>query len=504
MRRISTLVAAVALAIGCSSGSKPSISEPKADPKLASVTFRVAFPSGAVKSLIDPATTEIELYVTSPDGYSATEYLTPDAPTRTLLLPPGYYYFGAYAYDDLGNGLEAAGSAGRLVPGANQVVISFVNGDWTLVDPVTLSNGTVVEGFSLVFDENQEGWPFAFDPGIPFLSNAYYMNYRLSDGQGGVLPPGTSRVRHYTQTAGGIVNRSAFDGGGYSLTNACGEANDQPYLGSCPGGDGPPAPGERWIRVIGATGDEGGCRDCSYEDQLRNDALRKLLPRETYDPDIGAVSNTRVVTGTQIAGTLIEYEFASGSFELVTGITGPPQVEEPATSAAPDADFVLTVSSYREALLCRDGFNGTTPNGTVETGDWNLFRSDCSSGPCVPTTESCGVDLDEDGEYEYYQCGYPEGPDAGECSYGLVPGDPGDLGEFCDGWWDEYAQTCNGPGDGVALPWEFHDMNGDGVVETGSFYFTQAVAESFTVVGHAYSFTANGAPLDRNTEVVIQ
>ena len=130
---------------------------------------------------------------------------------------------------------------------------------------------------------------------------------------------GVTRIRHLTQFGGGAVNRSALDGAGYDIDGQCGEQQDEPYVGSCPDSDGR-LPGSKWIRLLGDLG--GGCTDCSLGDR----AMQALLPggkgeSGAFDPDIRPIVNSRVVSGTQLAGTLLEYEFLDGSSELLEGLT---------------------------------------------------------------------------------------------------------------------------------------------------------------------------------------
>jgi hypothetical protein len=153
----------------------------------------------------------------------------------------------------------------------------------------------------------------------------------------------------------------------------------------------------------------------------------------------------------------------------------------------PDPEFSLTVTGYDMAIVCEDGRNGGTVDGVIDTGGWD--------------TSSPGPDGDADGEPDYYAWRGFDGffGGVGECDLGLVS--DGDLGDWCDDW---DGMSCNGAGaDGVALPWEFQDQDGNGVVDTGDFYFSHAVRFQFQVAGTKHAFVATGSQGGGST-IVIQ
>lgn len=492
MKRTSILAAIAAMAIGCSSGGGGggggTVPAPQ-DPTMATVRFAVKFPSAGMTSIIDPGAESIVVHAL--DEASFTMYgpvtLTRLANTGTLVLPIGSYVFMAEELDGAGTLLESSFTAGKVLAGSNSVVISLLSGEWTLGTPVVLSNGVQVTGFEVSYvDSSANGYANAFETSIPAASNGYGITYRLEDPVLGALN-GVSRIRHITQFGGGTVNRSGLDGGGYDLDAQCGEQQDGPYAGSC-SNDGPPTPDHKWIRILGPM-ETGGCRDCGPGYQ----AIQDLLPPQQFYPDLRPLANARVVSGSQIAGTLIEYQFAMGSSQLIES-AGPLVVPPPpaAPPLVPDAAFATTITEFRTAIVCRDGLNGQTPDGSVDYGTWRLEGAQ---------------DPDFDGTVDYWDNGWPEGnmgpPLLGECTYGLEPA-TSDLGEWCDGWWDSFAHTCVGPGDGVAMPFEFVDQNADGVVDVGSFYHRFVAKQQFQVYGQSYSFTAAGVALDRTTTIVIQ
>jgi hypothetical protein len=435
---------------------------------MATVTFGVAFPGSGAKSLIheDAATIEVEVFDVE-FGPVATLTLTPADPTESVTLLPGFYTFTAVALDAASNPIEFAGTAGRVVAGPNSVVITFLNGAWTLETPITLSNGWMLDRFYLAFDEAGMGGPASFEPNVPKLMNTYVLTYGIDDGVDGLM--GEARVRAYTQFGGGTVNRSTFDGGGYNLTDRCGESYDwPPPPGACPEGDGE-QPGERWIRIVGDSGGD-NCGDCSPGDR----AVRALLPAESYEPDISGIADTRIVDGLTIAGTIIDYEFAGASEELVMG---PFAASPSGAPMGPDPEFTLTVTGYDMAIVCEDGLNGGVTDGDIDTGGWDTSRP--------------GPDADADSFPDYYEFrGFDGMFGVGECDLGLTWNV--DTGEWCDGWWD--GMSCDpGGADGVVLPWEFQDQDGNGVVDTGDFYFTHAVRFQFQVVGLKHAFVATGS-----------
>lgn len=491
MKRIGILAAIAAAAIGCTGGGAPATPGPApVDPKLATVKFAVAFPKQGMRSVIDPNAAVIRVRAMSDQAmmeYGPVE-LTPANQTGTLTLPVGNYVFWAEELDAAGAVLENAYTGGKVLAGSNSVVLSFLSAEWTLGTPITFSTGAELTGFELAYaDSTAAGYANAFEKNIPSVSNGgYALTYRLD------VPVlravnGVTRVRHVTQFGGGTVNRSAFDGGGYDLVALCGEQQGGPYPGSC-AKDGPPAPGSTSIRIIGQLDRGDDCGNCSLGDRT----VRALVPAQQFVPDLRPLANSHLVSGTRIDGTIIEYGFVSMSQELLE-LTGPFTPPPPAAvpPATPDAAFATTLTEYRMAVVCRDGFNGRTPDGIVDTGSWHLEG---------------GQDVDGDGTPDYWDRGWLDGymgpPDVGECNYGLEKTD--NPGEWCDGWWDSFNHVCNGPGDGVALPWEFVDMNGDGVVDLGSFYLRFLGKQEIRITGRSYSFTATGVALDRSTSIVIQ
>lgn len=477
MRRTGVVLATMlAAAAGCSSGSNPSISDPRPGGDMATVTFRAGWPTAAGKSLVDwNDTGEVAIYVEDESGSVADCSLTPVEPTCTLVLPAGFYAFYGERYDLNGIFVEGAGIAGKLIPGSNTVAMTFLSGEWTFDSPITLSDGTTtIQGFSLGYPGAGVGVA-AFEENVPALSNEYGLSYLIDEGSG--LFSGVTRIRHLTQFGGGTLNRSALEGAGYSLTQHCGEQYDGPYDGSCAGDGGPGGdPSERWIRILGDTGDDMDCGGCNESER----AVRRLLPGETYDPDIRPFANASVSEGTQIAGTLIEYQFGGGSVILVEGATGP--VTVPAAPLA-DPEFDVTAASYRPVIICREGFNGGATDDGVQTGDWVLEG---------------GVDLDDDLVEDYYERGWLTGANVGECNWGLEPADPGDVGEVC-----ELQYGCDS-GNGVVEFADFEDRNGDGRIDTGSFFFSHYLKESFNVYGHAYPFTATGTAAPQGTSFSIE
>jgi hypothetical protein len=494
-------LAAAATVAGCSGGaSRPAVSDPApGDSTTGTVTFRATFPAPPVDpSLISTATTSIVVTWEPTSGATTAQNfgartLTAGLPSTTVKLPVGRYYFTAEGKDALGASVEKIGTGGKVIAGDNAVAMTFLNGKWLFKNgagadqPIELLSKTAdgaapltVSGFYLSATPNQLQRS-ALDPSLSMMRNIYRTTYITND----VLNPyKETEIELYAQFGGGATNPSALDGAGYDLAANCGEFRSGP--GGC-NNNGPGALGDRSIRILGVMDGSG------------KDPSRKLLP-QTFSQNIAALADTRIVDGLTISGHLLEYVFVAATTSIVTNasppVTGsalPPPVTTAAQSAAVSLAG-LVVSEGQPIVLCSG----------PDQGEWQFTNYCCDSGPCTPCGD-CSV-RDGLGNFLYATCGQlsPTGL-PGTCTWGLQPATPGAIGEYCaDFQWPSGPCRQAAPTNGIYHPWSFYDLNGDGAVDTGSLYFRQYQAQSFTLDGWAYPFTAKGSLVPQTMTITIQ
>ena len=549
MKRLALLLAlcmaAFVVLSGCkgSGGGSSSADQPVSTPapvqaKTASVTFAAKFPSkdSTAKSLINTATTQIIVNWYEFNGpNTGSAILTAQTPSTTVMLAPVKYIFEAIATSGTGtsNILDRAATAGKLNAGANTVNITFLSGKWTFTDgagstntPIELSaaaSSLIVDGFYLSGIDGSVNsgatGTTALNGTMPYV-DAYYL---LTWGTGSWSDvTRQTNADHYTQFTGGTTNIDAFDGGWYNLTKGCPDYGD-----SCRA-----SVNDRLIGIIGASPDH-------------NDGAEQMLPAQTFSPDITTYATSKIVDGTTITGNMLEYVLSAETVTIVyTGATGTALPAKAAfaggTKAAlltATADAVKSSQSantrinpfnnteYRSVVVCNDGYNGTTPDGLVSLGSWTFTPMICPancSGNCMCTPDptpgaTCGRGTQTNGVYEYYECGWVDcardisgycigNGDPGECNYGLVATNPSSLGEYCPCGVNNSTSpaTCwtGGCGQQVPSPWNFYDLNGDGVIDFGSFVFAHYLKRDSTLDVYVYPFTAKGTP-PQGTQIIV-
>jgi hypothetical protein len=507
------LAALAAAAVGCSgtSSTTPAVSDPTPGAKdVGTVTFRATFPAQPVDpSLISTAAATIavkwEPYfgATTAQNYG-TATLSRANPTYTVKLPIGLFYFTAIARDAGAVVLEAAGTGGKVIGGDNAIAITFLNGKWLFTTPIEIlsqkndaSGPLVIDGFYLYGNDPNNIRKNALDPGVPQLENDYHGTWITNDS---LNPNKQADLQVRTQFGGGAFNPSTLEGLGFNLTQNCGETYNGPSTcNTGPGG----GLNERNIRLWSG-GNGGGRSDSAY---------RRLLPSNMSSSPLGQAQETRIVDGTTIAGTLLEYVFVAGTTSFVRNqgplVQGSSLGEVVSAAQSTNTAFTnLVVTEAREVIACQDGYNGGIVDGVVQMGTWD-FRDTCcpSGGPCAPCGPSSAV-YDAAGKFLYAERGNYNwsGPgDPGECNWGLVlPAGSTNRGELCP-WFDYNTGTCMGGTTNVVVqPWDFHDLNGDGFISTGDYYFAHYLMTSFTINGWAYPFTAKGSLVTQSLSVQIQ
>jgi len=537
------LIAVMMVGYGCQSSStsssdtsQPEVSTPApVQAKTASVTFAATFPSknSTAKSLINTATTQILVNwyeYNSPN--TGAVILTPSNPTATVMLAPIKYVFEAIATNGTGttNILDKAASAGKLNVGANTVNITFLSGKWTFKDgtgatttPIELSAGSaslIVDGFYLSgIDGNVSSGSTgtsALDGTLPYVGVDYLMTWGTGSWSN-VARQGYAS--HYTQFTGGSTNIDVFDGGFYNLTQGCSD-----WDSACN-----EVTGDRAIGIIGASPDH-------------NEGAEQMLPAQTFSPDIMTYATSKIVDGTTITGNMIEYVLSSETTTIVyTSATGSAIPAKAAFAGGKKAALLTAVAGavksaqsantrinplnnteYRGVVVCKDGYNTGVTDGVISLGTWTFQENNCPSGggQCFPDPSPaafCGKGTPVQTSpvvYEYYTCGNVDcirdvsgfcisNGDPGECNWGLLAANTGNLGEYCSCGYDQNNQMCNSGCTGqIVSPWNFGDLNGDGVIDFGSFAFAHYLKRDSTMDVYVYPFTAKGTPAE-GTQVIV-
>lgn len=485
MKLLSLLLTAAVMSAaalsGCSSGGDVASSQSGSAAK-ADVSLSVVFPGsgGASKSLIPAGTQVIEVYASSnpipqdifpgmPIEQLGTliATLTPAAPSTTVQMVPGNYYIGAFAFDaDSSNTsrrvLSVAMTGGTIVTGANSVELTFVEGTWTFKDaaggPLTLSDGTVLKDM-VVGGE--------FDQPV-FKKGAIDFSKPVGFGFGPV------RLRFSNNTSartfGGIesqfigtqkTNRLFTDS--YNITRKCSSFDS---FSSCNDRKGDHV-------VLVTSGPEDDLSDFLQEDVKQGNAVT-LLGNTVFNPAIPAnfFADTSLTNGTTMSGNMLE--IVATTDRTVSVKTGMP-AKVTAGVKAVSANTKLTGITVTE----RD-YALYNPSGGTNVGNWQLFDARTTS----------------DGK-TFYESGFlnctPQSCNAGDYTFGLVPA-TSNVGEYCHVF-DFLAKSCSqqlpGTGD-VYYPWNFYDLNANGVIDYGSFTFNFHLEEKQTYDVFKYLFTATG------------
>lgn len=430
---------------GCGGANSDTASDKQSQATKAAVTFAVTFPgtNGAVKSLIPLNAQVVEVYArstTSPPTYDPNNpnsqfgtllaTLSPTLTSATVQMTPGLYMVYALAYDsaDVASRtmIGETFATGEIKSGqANTIVLTFMNGQWTLVDasnsaaPITLSDGTVLNDFVI---QGNSDVRFRF---------GNYTSARTSGGMVAIFS--------------GATNNSILYAEGYNLTKNCSTYNSQ----ACD-----ESPGDQILMVSGkdSTASTAFQGIDMFSGNLLQGSGDTLLPnngRDMFTQNgvaldlMSAMPDTVVTGGNLITGGIVEWKPLT---DRVTTLATAPVAKMVKSALAIKAQSTntsysnLTVKSV-EALVC----SGTNPQNR---GTWS-FANNSSAGKlllgnkvCYSTSGSQSIYLNN----QYDPVLMQQVANAGDYSYGFAPTDINNLGDYCHEWDNmQYIYTSGVP-----------------------------------------------------------
>ncbi len=508
---VALFVAAGSLS-GCGSGSMSASSPGQTQVAKASVTIAAKFPTqdGAVKSLIPTGAQAIEVYIQSvPYTYDPTKpngtllaTLTLAEQSKTVQIAPGTYMVVAIAYDSTDPAARKAigqtSTGGEIKSGQpNTIVLTFLDGQWTIVDandtasPLVLSNGTLLKDFIVTSDGQQP----------MYKAGKSSIDYTKPVGGGS----GILRLRFDNNTSArtygnmmsqfvGTGNSTSVSSDSYNLTQKCGFNN---YYGiPCD-----ETAGDQVVMI--SSKDDGNYQSGGpYMGTTLYGSAESLLPgggRTSFTQNGAAVDltaampDTFVTGGTVITGGIVEWKPATNkSTMLGTPATVTKMVKSTLAVKAQSANSGypgLIVKNY-ETIVC----SGTTPKNR---GTWS-FANNTSAGKVVLGSRVCYTNYPypwQNSQYDPITMQYIT--NAGDYSYGFVPTDINNLGDYCHQW--NYQnnvcmQRLPSSGD-IYIPWNFQAVASamKTSINYGSFKFSFWSESSQTGTAYIYPFRAKGS-----------
>jgi hypothetical protein len=511
-RKYAVLIAFAMLAVaaslsGCGSAHSDAVSPGQSQAAKAQVTVAVKFPSadGAVKSLIPAGAQVIEVralpvpYTYDPNNPNGVliATLTPAVPSTTIQINPGNYLVVAQAYTsaDINTRMIAGqtSTGGEIKSGqANTIVLTFLDGQWTIVNstdvptPIVLKNGTSLKDF-IISSSQQMGkaGKSLIDSSKPVGGGGGMVRLRFSNFTSARINGGM--VSQFI----GTTSTTILNGGSYNMTKQCGFYN---YY-NIPCDDGA---GDQIIRISGK--DNGGDYQSGgyYEGEMLYGSAKSLLPGGgmTFTQNgtpldlTAAMPDTLIAKGNTITGGIIEWLPATVSINTL----GMPPVgkavkRSEATKAAQSTNseyLNISVKSY-EPKIC----SGTNPQNR---GTWT-FANNTSAGKIVLGGRVC-----YNPDSTYLESSNPvtgQNMNSGDYSYGLVPANNSDLGDYCHVWsysTNMCSQRLPMSGD-VYYPDRF--VAAKSAMKTsisyGSFKFNFWLERSQTGNAYIYPFKAKGS-----------
>ncbi len=523
----SALFSAAALLSGCgSTGSgSPSIGQNQA--AKAEVTIAAKFPTadGAVKSLIPAGAQAIEVYAQpmpftydpiNPSG-TLIATLTPTEQSKTVQIAPGMYMVFARAYDSTDPATRTivgeTSTGGEVKSGqANTIILTFLDGQWTIVNasdvpsPLVLSDGTQLIDFIV-------------ESGSQPLAKAGKSSIDFSKPVGG--GSGAVKLRFNNNTSAraagwmasqfvGTLNSTLLGNDGYNLTKKCGF--DTFYGLPCE-----ESAGDQIVMISGK--DNGGSQSGNPSDgSILYGSAESLLPSggvTTFTQNglpldlMAALPDTTITGGTIVTGGVIEWK-PSTDRTIVLG-TPVAKVAKGATAIkaqSTNTPYVNITVKDVETIVC----SGTNPQNR---GTWS-FANNTSAGKVVLGSRVCYTN------YPYVNSQFDpilmqNIVNAGDYSYGLVPADTNNLGDYCHQWdsnpflpYDpitnptgtapnpNYNKAClqQLPGSGdVYQPWNFRAVKSASktTISYGSFKFNFWGERNQTGTAYVYPFRAKGS-----------
>jgi hypothetical protein len=478
------------------------------------VALSVAFPdsTGATKSLIPADTQSIEVYalpVTDPyagyfqpgmpTGVNGTAVATPVAtltaatPSTTITLIPGDYIFHAFAYNTPASSTvggtnmryptATARSGGTIVNGANSVDLTFASGVWTIADAsgaagVTLGDGTVLKDFVIGGDGGTQPLykKSAIDPTKPVGSMSGMLRFRFNN---------NTSARTYGGMESqfiGTTKSNRMHTGTYNVTRKCSSDTDPLCIERL---------GDRSIMVNSGPDSSSGYYDY-YNGVKRGDAY-ELLPNKgktTFSQDITtAFTETSFTGGKSISGSFLEIVAKTDRASTIKSVAGVVAAKS-VTAAVKSAS--ATASTLTGLVVTNQQYIIYNPSGGTNKGSWQFNpayarttsdgKTYYESGYLLPTTTMDPVTFQYSTSYN-----------AGDYSYGFVPTTT-DLGEYCqvlDYTTKKCTQQKPSTGD-IYYPWNFYDLDGNGIINYGSFKFQFYAEDVQTYDVFKYLFTATG------------
>jgi len=460
----------------------------------ASVTFQVQFPQSALKkAMIDGRTTQIQIQWQDYTSYNflGEVLLTPDAnglASATVNVPIGLLSFTAWAYEEVPDPynpgmtmfqeLEMTSTAGDIVAGNNTVYLSFLTGDWQLVDandnPTTLAVGTgasarTLSGFSLESSFGHGMYSKAtVDPTKPMGFSDFSLQWY---GPTGALGDSAFAYADFQFTAG-ATNNNSLGSDFFNLSTPFMDENyDDSFFPS----------GERVLFLLESGPDNGTIVAGNGTD---------------LTPTLNQYADTQLIDGTHIGGHLLEMTADSSTKNLTSanvdcapywtnyGTAARAQAVKsayaqslngPAKAAPGDATTLAAsmVVSYEECVQ--------QPSSTDGDGDGDMSQDFLTidvnaNGLYDPADGDEYIDYNNDGNFDWVV-------------YNQVDGDgDGDMA------WDYLTLDLNhnnrfDAGD------SFQDIDGDGVFDyvytPGDLY---AITENYSEVV-AREFRAKGSQI---------
>ena len=508
---VALFVAAGSLA-GCGSSSTGASSPAQTEVAKASVTIAAKFPTadGAVKSLIPAGAQAIEVYLqavpsiydpTKPDG-TLLATLTLTEQSTTVQIAPGTYTVVARAYDSADptarNLIGQTSSGGEIRSGqSNTIVLTFLDGQWTLVDsadkptPLVLSNGTLLKDFIVTAGDKAAMSPTVYKAGKSSID----YSKPIGGGRGMVrlrFDNNTSAKTYGTMMSQfvGTGNSTLVSTDSYNLTQKC--SFDNYYGIPCD-----ETAGDQIVMISGT--DTGNYqRGGSTMGSTLSGSAESLLPgggRTTFTQNGAAVDlraampETTVTGGTVINGGIVEWKPATD--KIIT--LGTPTVAKMVKSAlavnaqSSNTPYTnLTIKDY-ETVVC----SGANPQNR---GSWS-FANYTSAGKVVLGSRVCYTNSPNLNSQYYDPATGQYGANAGDYSYGLVPTDINTLGDYCHMWGSlSCMQPKPGPKD-IYYPWNFKAAASatKTTINYGSFKLDFWKEISQTGNAYIYPFRAKGS-----------
>ncbi|HIJ95068.1 MAG TPA: hypothetical protein HPP94_04895 [Desulfuromonadales bacterium] len=444
---------------GCGTSGSSTASSELGQAAKADVTVSAKFPvsGSAVKSLIPDKTAVIEVYAyqQSSQNYQQTliATLTPAAPTQTVKMAPGLYTINAVAYDSSDTAtrtqLARTSTAGEVQLGvANNVNLTFLDGQWTLVDandaasPLVLSNGTQLNDFVIGSEMNQ--YPVAksaIDYTKPVGGGSGIVRLRFNN---------NTSARTYGGMASqfvGTTSSNSLYSDSYNLTQKCGLYNY--YALPCD-----EKAGNQLVMISGKGG--GNYQSGSYyEGSFLYGSAETLLPgggKTSFTLNGQAVDleaqmpETTVTGGKLMTGGILEWLPSTDktkTLALASAQTPPPDppstgstggtginkiVGKAVKSQSNNTAYTALTVKEVQTLVC----SGTNPKNR---GTWS-FANNTSAGKVVLSSTSGDRVCYTNYPYlsNYNPITYTMVADAGDYSYGLVPTDVNNIGDYCHEW----------------------------------------------------------------------